>query len=357
MSEQTPDPFPWETPDPDPTPTTGHVPPGEVNPPTCPGCGVVNPDRNGHGLACPTAAEEVLAAHEAIKADDPPTVTGFTDDGIPETGGVEPDPDPDDDLRDRLRGGFRGGKVPPAHDRIELSTAALDLRAVDQLLDDLAEPVNLTRQTASMRDTILDVVRTRATKRRGARPEVEKLSTTDVRREAVGAADDADVLGALAGVFKAGSDEAKQIAGEILDDLPGRAGKPPRSMRVADGRGFELAIAVSKRSELSVKHDEVDDVLAAKLVAEVAGTDVVALGQMPVKPYAAGVRDGIAALRGVLASSPAYRSTALDSLVKQLQNLDDDDLAKRLTKAYGKVEKGEPSVKLERKPLETGDDQ
>src|SRR5438477_1034703 len=59
MTEQTPDPFPWETPDPDPTPTTGHVPPGEVNPPTCPGCGVVNPDRNGHGLACPTAGVEV----------------------------------------------------------------------------------------------------------------------------------------------------------------------------------------------------------------------------------------------------------------------------------------------------------
>lgn len=237
----------------------------------------------------------------------------------------------------------------------------------DTLLDALADSTARSVTCGQATDAVRHAVRVRADARRTAR--ITRLGddgvkhSADLRLEAVGAANDADVLDALAGVFTAGAKEAKGVAADLLSELPERGGKPRRSVKVADGEGFELSIVVTGRSELSVKHDEVDDVLAAWLLSSaqaelaeckaggVESAAKLALSKHPAQVYAAAVRDTLTEIRSILASSPTYRSTALDSLVKRLGDAEEDDLASRLRNAYGKVEKGEPSVKLDRKPL------
>lgn len=212
-------------------------------------------------------------------------------------------------------------------------------------------------------DAVLEAVRARSDARRDARltrlngEPVESVS--DLRREIVGAADDAETLEAFAGIFMAGAKEAKGMAGDLLGELPLRRGKPPRSAKVGDGDGFELSVSATPRTELKVDADEVVEIMIAALVsaatiatkADPAGGPL-ALTTMPVKVYAAGAREAVDMLRELLSSTPSFRSTAIDALVKVLENREDDELAKRLRKAYGRVEVGEPSVKLERKPLE-----
>lgn len=236
--------------------------------------------------------------------------------------------------------------------------AVTDVEEVDRFLDDLRDDATRSETVRAMRDTVLDAVRRRSDTRHAAR--VKRLdgaapeSPTDVRLEVVGAADDADSLAALAAVFAAGAKEAKGIAGEILDELPGRGGKPRGSLRVGDGQGFELVLTRSGRRDLSVEVDEVVDVLVADLVAQ---AEKIPNLEKSVAIYSTGIRDGVKALRDLLSSTPSFRSTALDAFVKRLENRDDDDLAKRLRKAYGRVESGEPSIKLDRKPIEeTGDE-
>lgn len=259
---------------------------------------------------------------------------------------------------DRLMVEEDGTKEPDPSTDVVTSTAAIDLRAVDELLDDLSDPKRLTDTVGSMRETILDVVRRRADLRHADR--VERLgdegptSSTDVRREAVGAANDHDALSALAGAFTAGATEAKLIAGELLDELPGRGGKARASLKVADGNGFDLSIVRSRATELAVDVEEVVDVLVAHLVADAAGTEALDLKTHPSKVYAAGIRSGIDALFDLLAS-PKFKSTALDSLATRLEDADDDSLAVRLRKSYAKREKGNPSVKVERKPIPAKD--
>jgi hypothetical protein len=224
---------------------------------------------------------------------------------------------------------------------------------LDELADDTARRDQLVRQG---KDAVLSAIRGRADERRAAREaklgEDGTPSTADLRREAVGAADDSENLTALAGIFLAGATEAKQIAGELLDDLPQRGGKPRASLKVGDGHGFELTVTRSKRTEVAVDADKVIGVLVPWLV----GHDTSGRPRDWVEDaaaYAQGAREALGLFRSLLAASPGFKSTALDSLVKRLQNADEDDLATRLTAAYGRVEKGEPSVKLERKPLAT----
>lgn len=287
----------------------------------------------------------------------PPTPDPFPWD---DDGAITPDPaDPEHTVEGQTRlesghgvPGFRGGKIPPGPrpprvaDLIR-SDAVIDLNAAGALLDRLRDPSTLVTTVAGIRDTLLSVVRERADKRKRARDYLDgnPPTTTDLRKEAVGAADDAAALEALAGAFTVAAREAKGIAGDLLDELPGRGGRPRASFKVADGQGFELFVRREARRELSVDVDALVDVLAAN----VAATAVVR--NFDPQPFVAGVREGIAAFRDVLASSPTFRSTALDSLATRLEDAGEDDLAKRLRAAYARVEVGEPSVKLERKPL------
>lgn len=250
---------------------------------------------------------------------------------------------------------------------VEVSAAVIDLRDADVLLSDLGgDPGKLQTVASSMKETVLEVVRRRGDVRRKAR--IERLdgasptSSTDVRKELAGAADDADVLTALAGAFTAGAVEAKGIAGELLDELPGRGGKPRQSMKAADGHGFEITLKREARKELDVTHDEVVDVLVSALLASAqeattGGQGPLAAHVMPAKVYADAARTAIAAYRDLLSTNPTYRSTALDSLATRLEDADDDTLAVRLRKAYRRVEKGEPTVKIDRKPIKVDDEE
>lgn len=239
----------------------------------------------------------------------------------------------------------------------------LDRAGAHGLLDQLAaDPIALTTTSARLRETIVDTVRLRLDTRRDAR--VDKLkgddpTAADLRREIAGAADDLAVLEALGGAFLAGAAEAKGAAGDLLDELPKRGTRqtPPASVKAADGHGCEITVTRSARRELDVDDATVDDVLVADLVAgyevdEKADPE----GRYDPGAFAAGAREGIAALRKLLSASPGYRSTALDSLATKLGNAGEDDLAKRLGKAYRRIEKGTPSVKIERKPIVTDDE-
>lgn len=235
----------------------------------------------------------------------------------------------------------------------------IGIEGVEASLENLAEPNKRREVTRAAIDTILNAVRTRADRRAKARPDKVR-HVEDLRLELVGAGDDAEILDDLGRVFTTGATEARKIAGDLLGELPSRGAGPRRSAKVADGLGYELKVSASVRTETKVKHETLDDVLVAwlLLVAEgKVGTDaepdpVMKLGQMPAKTYAAGARDALVTLRSLLGASPPYRSTALEQLVKAMGSASQDDLAKRLRDAYGKVEKGEPSIKLERTVIE-----
>jgi hypothetical protein len=231
----------------------------------------------------------------------------------------------------------------------------------ETILDRLSDPEVRFVVASTAETEIKAAVHKRAAERRAARVErldgEEPESESDVRREAVGLANDADVLLALAGAFTAGAKEAQACTGDLLDELPGRGGKPRQSLKVGDGDGFTLNVTRTQAKEVSTDDAEVVEVLVAWLLS-VAEADTradrtngpLALGRMPVLTYAEGVRAGI---EGILAlrASGSFKVTALDALVTTLENLDDDTLARRLRKAYGRRDKGEPTIKVERKPV------
>ncbi len=241
---------------------------------------------------------------------------------------------------------------------------------VDGVLDELGDLVVRQTTTAGMKDAVRHTIRTRADERRRARE--ERLgddpvkSATDVRRELVGASRDAEVLEALAGVFTAGAKEAKGVVGDTLDELPERGGKPRQSAKVGEDDSFELKITRSGSTKLSTKDEDLDDVLVAIALAgaekihddpDTKGTneDPLGLGRMPAVTFAAGVRSGISILRSLLGATPGYKSTALDSLVAQIEGWNEDELAKRLRATYGKVPTGEPTIKIEHVERKDGD--
>lgn len=238
----------------------------------------------------------------------------------------------------------------------------------DALLDDLAAHDDRARLAGALTDTLLAAVRGRSDRRRtdrllrlqGGRVE----SVSDLRRELVGVAADADVMRGIAAVFTAGAKEADQIAGDLLTELPPRTvkgvEKPPASAKVGDGEGFELKVSRAVPTESFADLGAIVDVLVSWSVhvAEVATkadpeAGPLALGKLPAVTYAAGLREGIEQLRSVLAASPPVKSTALDALVVALESADLEELAKRLRKLYGRRERasGEATVKIDRTPI------
>lgn len=236
---------------------------------------------------------------------------------------------------------------------------------VARLLEDLGtDPGSLAVTIGQIRGSVTAAVRTRSDARRAERVKLlggeDPKHTTDIRLEVVGACDDADVLEGFAGAFAAGAKEARGIAGDLVHELPGRGGRPRASLKVGDGKGFELSLTRSQRRELSVDVDEIVDVIAATLIGRLALSPDDEGVWTPddarrVEDYSAGIRDGISELRDVLSTAPTFRSSALDALVKKLEDREEDPLARRLRKAYGRVDVGEASVKVDRKPLRRDD--
>ena len=242
-----------------------------------------------------------------------------------------------------------------ADDRARALPVSLDFDG-DQLasmLDELAADHtrrNLTE--AAIRDKAIAIVNTRAAARTAAREQRlaggEVTSELDIRAEAVGAADDADVLRAFSRAFGDAAKQGDVLTAELVGLLPERNNKPRRSFTVADGHGFDLKATSSPRTEAFADMPEIVDVIVATLVTH--------REKMPeqadandLRNFGEGVRSGIFSILEVL-TSPKVKTTALDSLGKQLQGMNRVDLAQRLSHAYGRKEVGEPTVKVERTP-------
>lgn len=215
-----------------------------------------------------------------------------------------------------------------------------------RILDELAgDPLGLAKYTASVRDAVADVVRGRAEERKAGRP-AEVTDQADLRPEMIGAADDAEVLKRLGSVFIDSGKIAEGIAGDLVAELPLKRGKPQRTVRMGDGHGFELTVNTAQPTEAFADLDDIIDVVAT---ATIGGHGALPTAN-PVVEYAAGVREGIAALLEVL-GAPKVKTTALDALATKLEGRDDGALAKRLRALYGRRDKGDPTVKIDRKPL------
>lgn len=215
----------------------------------------------------------------------------------------------------------------------EDGTADLAVFTPDALAHFLAirDPRQIAPGASALRDELVAQVRGIVDEALATVPE-NVGSSTDLRPAATRLADLAELLEAVGGAFSTAAREAKVATGELVTVLG-------HKIRVGDGYGSDLAVSLTARRELSVDDATLDDVLAAA-AALPDGTDP--------RSYVAGYRTALADLRAVLATSPGYRSTALDALATSLEDRNLDELAKRLRAAYARVDKGEPTVKIER---------
>lgn len=253
---------------------------------------------------------------------------------------------------DGLSSGFAtGGLEGPDPMRTARSSLTAELVArTDDLFDPrglvglfaVRDPNVIREGSARIADSLVDYVRSIATRARGDRAEVV-AHKSELREEATTLADAAELCRAIAHAFTKAADEAVVLAGDLVASLPLRGETAPKSFRVGDGHGLDLVVKVEQGSELKVDVDEVVEVIVANLVDD--GDD---LPGPVLAAYARGLRGGIAAFRELLSSSPTFRSTALDGLVSRLEDAREDDLAKRLAKAYRKAPKGEAKPKIER---------
>jgi hypothetical protein len=254
------------------------------------------------------------------------------------------DPDPDLDVTERAR------SLPVSLD--------FDGDQLASMLDELAADHtrrNLTE--AAIRDKAISIVNTRAAARTAAREQRlaggEVTSELDIRAEAVGASDDADVLRAFSRAFGAAAKQGDVLTAELVGLLPPRGDRPRRSFTVADGHGFDLKASSTPNTKVFAEMEVIADVIVASLVARDTRADGGESVKNPdgIRRYAEGLRDGIASILEVISSPHSnVKTTALDALGKQLQAMNEIDLAKRLAAAYGRKEHGEPTTKVERVP-------
>lgn len=217
-------------------------------------------------------------------------------------------------------------------------------RDTGRALADWRDPDLVTKAVGDVRRRVLEEVRGQYGQVLTGRPE-GRVTEATVAPELAFLTSAHYALAQLADAIKAGADEARQIAGEVLVDVSGDERKRA-TVKVADVYGG----IVAKRevpSEVSVRQDDVLDVLVASLLAEWAVTDTGAAGNPEATAYARGARDALAALLP-LTSPPKWKSTALDALTRKLEEAGEDALALRLSHAYGRVSKGNPRVTLER---------
>lgn len=210
------------------------------------------------------------------------------------------------------------------------------------------DPDEVQRMTRSLSGALVEQVRSVYAQARAPRVAKygEKEPPTDVHvaEELRTMADARDTLTAIAKAIGTGAEEARAIAREILAEVAPDERKA-KTVRLADGHGWDLKVTRSQPTEAVVNLDDVQDVLAGSLLARYSrDMDDTLAGQ---RAYAHGIRAGMDALLGVL-SKPGVRTTALDALVRTLEGEGEEDLALRLRHAYGRKAKGEPVVDLKR---------
>ncbi len=174
-----------------------------------------------------------------------------------------------------------------------------------------------------------------------------RLTEAHVAPELVFLAGAADALDALADAIRAGAQEARAIAGDVIADVKLAEQGDTRigtvSLKVGAPDGSVISAKRTQPSKLQVNDDAIVDVLAAACVAR-----RLAFGTMPhvVETHVRGLREGLAQLQTL--ASLSWRTSALDHLATQLEQADEHDLAIRLRHAYGRKPHGDPKVELKR---------
>lgn len=167
---------------------------------------------------------------------------------------------------------------------------------------------------------------------------------TDVAAELAWLADATNVLGGLADSLKAGADEARKIAGDVVLDVAPDREHGTATVTVGTPGGGRLKATRTQASKVDVREAEVVDVIVANLVGEAARAGEGRV--LYLEGLAAGARAMHVATTG-LVSPLSWKSTALDAMVTRLEGVDEYGLAIRLVHAYGRVSTGNPSTKLE----------
>lgn len=154
--------------------------------------------------------------------------------------------------------------------------------------------------------------------------------------------DAAESLAAVVGVFTAAERLTKRLAGEVAHETQADPTRGSTTVKVS-GPGGVTKVTRTQPTETAADPGKVVDALVPFLLLDMKpGT--------PAKYAAAraqGIRDGIERYRS-LVESHKFKSTALDALGQAMQAAGEDQLAQRLGAAYGRVPKGNPSVKMTR---------
>ncbi len=194
-------------------------------------------------------------------------------------------------------------------------------------------PDEVARFAIGLRRAIREDVR--ATMHRAARERIDagKPSAESYAAEFQLAADVAETLTTVADAIRSGVEVAHDHAAMLLDDVTDPAQRT-RSVRVGDGHGRDLKIGMTQGSALSVDQDAILDLIVDAADAE-----------------AESMRDAARlALEALLSlvSGPSWKSSALDVWKRRLEDAGRHAEAITLGHAYGRVDKGEPRLKIER---------
>ena len=151
-------------------------------------------------------------------------------------------------------------------------------------------------------------------------------------------------LDAFADAVKAGSDEARGIAGDFVLEVQPEREVGTATVKVGTVNGTVKATR-TQATKPSVDTERIVDILVADLISNLPEKS----GSGETAAYAAGARAAIAGLLGVI-SPPSFKTTALDDWQRRLEANGEDDLAIRLAHAYGRVPTGDAKTKLTIEP-------
>ncbi len=173
-----------------------------------------------------------------------------------------------------------------------------------------------------------------------------RLTEAHVAPELVFLAGAADALDALADAIRAGAQEARAIAGDVIADVKLAEQGDTRigtvSLKIGAPDGSVISARRTQPSKLEINAETVTDVLIPALLER----DDVPPGHQA--PFAFGARRMAEQLQ--LLASLSWRTSALDHLATQLEQADQYDLSIRLRHAYGRKPHGDPKVELKREP-------
>ncbi len=212
----------------------------------------------------------------------------------------------------------------------------------------LAEPDGVLAFATDTRRRVVSTVRELYRQHR-ARRRPGRLTEAHVAPDLVFLAGAADALDALADAIRAGAQEARSIAGDVIADVKLAEQGDTRigtvSLRVGAPDGSVISAKRTQPSKLQVNAGAVVDVIVAQ-----GASDAIADEWTPEKThaYVAGLREGFRRLHQLAALS--WRTSALDHLATQLEQADEHDLAIRLHHAYGRKPHGDPKIELKREP-------